>query len=580
MLKKTALIILIAGFFIVGLINLRCSTEKVVAEIGPDKITLKDFEDSFLKAKFSNIELARNSGIQEKSAYLKDMIKTELKYREGIEKKLDTLPKFNEELKREENSLLSYEYIRTKLVEPNLKDYYEKIRHDIRVSHIFLPIEKDMSFEDSVKKYQLAREIINRLQSNESFESLAKIYSAESETRENGGDLYFISPGMTFPEFEYAAYNLNPGDFTKEPVRTIKGLHIIKQTDRKERYDSVKVSHILITDKVNANGAKDSLQSYKEIESLRKKISSAEDFEKIAKEYSEDTITKSKGGDLGYIKRRQFSIVFDSTIFSLEPGKISDIIRTEYGWHILIMTDAVKIKPFEDIKGILEIQFANSYNYRKLYNDFVLDLRGKYGLSVDKNGVDFILNKVKDTTLAFEVINPNILFSEEDKKIVTGRFSGGEITINDLIAYVSKNSNAAKKELTRFNLITIISASADTKFETLEAISLGYDKNVTYLKAVEKKRKEIIAGLFDAEVILKSINITDDEKMKFYLANSNNFNVPGQVNTKQKFDDVKASITDILRQGKFRSEEEIYFENLKIKYNVVINGEVLEMAFR
>jgi len=580
MLKKTALIILIAGFFIVGLINLRCSTEKVVAEIGPDKITLKDFEDSFLKAKFSNIELARNSGIQEKSAYLKDMIKTELKYREGIEKKLDTLPKFNEELKREENSLLSYEYIRTKLIEPNLKDYYEKIRHDIRVSHIFLPIEKDMSFEDSVKKYQLAREIINRLQSNESFESLAKIYSAESETRENGGDLYFISPGMTFPEFEYAAYNLNPGDFTKEPVRTIKGLHIIKQTDRKERYDSVKVSHILITDKVNANGAKDSLQSYKEIESLRKKISSAEDFEKIAKEYSEDTITKSKGGDLGYIKRRQFSIVFDSTIFSLEPGKISDIIRTEYGWHILIMTDAMKIKPFEDIKGILEIQFANSYNYRKLYNDFVLDLRGKYGLSVDKNGVDFILNKVKDTTLAFEVINPNILFSEEDKKIVTGRFSGGEITINDLIAYVSKNSNAAKKELTRFNLITIISASADTKFETLEAISLGYDKNVTYLKAVEKKRKEIIAGLFDAEVILKSINITDDEKMKFYLANSNNFNVPGQVNTKQKFDDVKASITDILRQGKFRSEEEIYFENLKIKYNVVINGEVLEMAFR
>lgn len=98
-----------------------------------------------------------------------------------------------------------------------------------------------------------------------------------------------------------------------------------------------------------------------EVEEIRKK---AEDvlkqakkggkFEDLAKKYSED-VTKDKGGDLGWIVQGQTVAEFEKAAFGLPPGSVSDLIRTEYGFHIIkvLEKETAHTKPFEEVKDSL-----------------------------------------------------------------------------------------------------------------------------------------------------------------------------------------------------------------------------------
>ena len=78
-----------------------------------------------------------------------------------------------------------------------------------------------------------------------------------------------------------------------------------------------------------------------EIEAVRKKaeeilerLRNGEDFGELARRYSDDAVTTPKGGDLGWIVRGQIP-EFEEEVFSLEPGTLSDVIKTQYGFHIV-----------------------------------------------------------------------------------------------------------------------------------------------------------------------------------------------------------------------------------------------------
>jgi len=558
-----------------------CSSEKIVAEIGDRKITLEEFEEKFLLKNAYNVDAARNKPVNDKINFLNSIINTELKAKIGEEKKLDTIRSFINDLKLGEKKLLSDVYLQNKIIEPDLENYYNKIKYDIRVSHILLPMESGAGIEDSVKTYILASEIINKLSADESFDSLAKLYSTDTESRDRGGDLYYFSPDMTLFDFEYAAYNLNVGEFTKEPVRTPVGLHIIKLTDKIERYDSVRVSHILITDPVNNSVLKDSVASYNKISEVYQKLKDGSDFEELAKEFSNDTINKSKGGDLGFVKRRQYAFTFDSTVFSLKPGQFSGIIRTIYGWHIIKMTEAVKVKPYEEIKDVLTFRYPRSIYFRKEFAALLKELRSKYNLNVEESGLKFLVDKIKDTTLAFVVINPNKLFSEEDKKVVTAKYNGGEITINDLILYVSSNSAAANKELTYYNLIGLILSSADETLLSNESIAEGLNQTEKYNESLSEYRKYLLAELVDENLITPEIKITEPDIQDYYNTNKSQFqsNVNGVLKEKT-LDEVRNDIMTALKNLKFKDTENMFLDNLKIKYNVTVNYDLLENLYQ
>ena len=94
----------------------------------------------------------------------------------------------------------------------------------------------------------------------------------------------------------------------------------------------VKISHILL--EVRAGSNADSL-AFNKIDSILTLIKSGEEFSKLASEYSDDTNSALSGGELGFMKRGTLVAEFEEAAYSLEPGGISEIVRTEFGYHII-----------------------------------------------------------------------------------------------------------------------------------------------------------------------------------------------------------------------------------------------------
>jgi peptidyl-prolyl cis-trans isomerase D len=96
-----------------------------------------------------------------------------------------------------------------------------------------------------------------------------------------------------------------------------------------------------------------------EVEEIKKKAQDilnqakkGSSFEDLAKKYSEDPGTKDKGGDLGWIVQGQTVAEFEKAAFSLPKGSISDLVKTQYGFHILKIMDkeSAHTKPFDEVK--------------------------------------------------------------------------------------------------------------------------------------------------------------------------------------------------------------------------------------
>ena len=98
------------------------------------------------------------------------------------------------------------------------------------------------------------------------------------------------------------------------------------------RNEGVEISHILIQAHPGEASKKD---AFEKISAIRDRILKGEDFAKLAKEYSEDPGSGAQGGDLGFMSRGDFVREFEEAVFNLEAGEVSDIVLTEYGYHVI-----------------------------------------------------------------------------------------------------------------------------------------------------------------------------------------------------------------------------------------------------
>ena len=119
--------------------------------------------------------------------------------------------------------------------------------------------------------------------------------------------------------------------------------------------EQVRASHILF-----ATEGKDDAAVRAQAEQVLKEVKSGADFAGLAKKYSQDETNAQQGGDLDYFSRGRMVAAFDNAAFALAPGEVSDLVKTEFGYHIIKLTDRKPaiVRPLSEQAVYQEIEGA------------------------------------------------------------------------------------------------------------------------------------------------------------------------------------------------------------------------------
>ena len=192
----------------------------------------------------------------------------------------------------------------------------------------------------------------------------------------------------------------------------------------------IKASHILILVDENAT-PEDTLKAYKKIQDISKKALAGEDFESLAVQYSEDPSAKENKGNLGYFTAFRMVYPFENAAYNTQKGKISKIIRTRFGYHIL------KINDIRDNRGEITVAHIMILNPKPEEKD-----------KDAKNTINDIYKKIQQGE-KFEDLAKQ--FSEDksssSKGGVLNKFSSGQLSSEEFedVAFSLKTPNEISK---------------------------------------------------------------------------------------------------------------------------------------
>jgi peptidyl-prolyl cis-trans isomerase SurA len=214
-----------------------------------------------------------------------------------------------------------------------VREFYERYKDSLpmqqngmRLSHIQIKIKPSPALEKAA--YLKADTLLKRLDKGESFAELAKAKS-EDFSAKDGGDLGYTKRGTLDPDFERAAFSLDAGDYTKLPVRTRFGYHIIKVTGKKD--NEIRCSHILVRLTPESS---DSARALKYMDSLRTAALQKGNFAALATQLSEDKKTKDHGGSLGWFTKDKLDPRYLQAVDSLQVGGISAPVAIGDSYHL------------------------------------------------------------------------------------------------------------------------------------------------------------------------------------------------------------------------------------------------------
>src|SRR5206468_227821 len=147
----------------------------------------------------------------------------------------------------------------------------------------------------------------------------------------------------------------------------------------------VHASHILVKDEDSAR------QLLAEVKAHPEK------FADLAREKSTDTVSAKKGGDLGTFSPGRMVPEFDKVAFALKPGEISDVVKTQYGYHIIMVTERKdgEPKPFDQVKEQIRASLRNKVVQDQVQGHFD-ELKKSADLKVEENAMASITQPATD----------------------------------------------------------------------------------------------------------------------------------------------------------------------------------------
>lgn len=200
--------------------------------------------------------------------------------------------------------------------------------------------EQQMLLEANKAKRELAEEIFKRAQAGDSIQSLSEEYSDDETIRAAGGDLGWVLDQRQYIKLKELGQDLNPGDAYPMMVDDGQNFYIAQVEEKKDAGQEIRASHLLI----QWEGSEQSAQSRtKELalelmEKIKSEVTPA-NFEEKVMEYSDEPGADKTAGDLDYFRRGDMVPPFEDAAFALTKGAVSDIVETQFGFHLIKKTD-------------------------------------------------------------------------------------------------------------------------------------------------------------------------------------------------------------------------------------------------
>ena len=221
-------------------------------------------------------------------------------------------------------------------------------------------------FDNEILNVMISQEIVNQQAEKENItvtdEEVANEMSSYMQMienvdeynkfmEENGIDEEFLKNHFrqTLIFDKYRNKIMSETEITENDLRDYYNTHIDEY-----KKEEIKASHILITtlnDMGEPLSEEETAKKESEAQDILARIKQGEDFEALAKEYSDDKASASNGGDLGYFAKGVMVPEFEEAAFKLEKGQVSDVVKSSFGYHIIKVDDKrEEITSYEDEK--------------------------------------------------------------------------------------------------------------------------------------------------------------------------------------------------------------------------------------
>lgn len=243
------------------------------------------------------------------------------------------------------------------------------------LGHILVALSENATPKEEAAAQQKVDEILARLKGGADFKQVA-VELSDGRNALQGGVLGWRKE----TELPSIAADVIPSLALNQPspaVRTSSGFHIVAVLDKKGGasyfVEQSHVRHILI--KPSEIRTEDEARDI--IFKLHDRIDQGEDFANLAKSNSDDPVSAINGGDMGWIGPGDTVPSFEDVMNHLDPGKVSEPVQTEYGWHIMEVLERRK----EDVGVQLQENQARQVIHRRKYEEelvsWLREIRGE-----------------------------------------------------------------------------------------------------------------------------------------------------------------------------------------------------------
>lgn len=216
---------------------------------------------------------------------------------------------------------------------------------DIKLGQILISVSSAATIaqiNDAQKKLDA---IIEKINQGDDFKQLA-IANSDDQSALEGGDLGWRKQAQLPSLFTEALEGLKPGEISRA-IRSGAGFHLLKLYQRRGGEEKLIEQHFARHILLKPNQIRNETQTVEFLTDLREKILAGDNFLTLAKQHSEDPGSALKGGELGWSTPGLFVPIFEQTMNSIALNEISEPFQSQFGWHILQVTER-RMQDFSD----------------------------------------------------------------------------------------------------------------------------------------------------------------------------------------------------------------------------------------